>query len=130
MVCLYRFCRLLLIREHTIKQAIESLLIKGRLDLQPLLRTLDERVEKVELALRGLIVENLHNDPTQLPNHILVRFEDRLQSALRRNPALNDGDYDALTGKLEFTDLRDLQDTIMSKATWSQFEVRFKNKEQ
>ena len=30
---------------------------------------------------------------------------------------------------LEFCDLRELQDTITSKATWFQFEPRFKNKE-
>ncbi len=117
-------------REHTIKQAIESLLIKGRLDLKPLLRALDERLEKVELALRNNIVDALQNDPAQLPSHILMKVEDRLQTALRKNPAMNDGDYDVLAGKLEFADLRELQDTIVSKVTWPQFEAQFKNKEQ
>ena len=32
-------------------------------------------------------------------------------------------------GKLEFCDLRELQDTIQTKSNWSNFEPRFSNKE-
>jgi len=117
-------------RERTIKQAIESLLIRGRLDLQPLLRDLDERVEKVELALRSTIAESLENDPTRLPGHIRPKIEERLQSALRRNPSLNGNGYDVLSGKLEFADLRELEDILVAKDIWPYFEKRFGNKPQ
>ncbi len=117
-------------REHTIKQAIESLLIRGRLDLNPLLRDLDERIEKVELALRTAIVEALQNDPAQLPSHIRIKIEERLQPALRRNLSLNDNDYNTLKGKLEFADLRELEGIFVSKSIWPKFESYFQNKPQ
>ncbi|MEP0806967.1 MAG: DUF262 domain-containing protein [Chloroflexota bacterium] len=117
-------------REHTIKQAIESLLIRGRLDLQPLLRDLDERIEKVELGLREATVKALNNDPAQLPEHIRIKIEERLQAALRRNPALNGNGYEMLVGKLEFADLRDLEDIIVAKNVWPSFEARFGTKPQ
>jgi len=117
-------------RERTIKQAIESLLIRGRLDLNPLIRDLDERIEKVELALRAYIVETLHNDPSQLPDHIRPEIEKRLQAALRRNPSLNSADYESLAGKLEFADLRELERIIMSKSLWPRFAPKFGAKPQ
>lgn len=117
-------------REYTIKQAIESLLIKGRLDLNPPLRVLDEKLEKVELTLRSAIVDALDNDPKQLPSHILQKVDERVHAALRRNPSLNGNDYDVLKGKLEFADMRELEDTIVSKTVWPKFEARFNNKPQ
>jgi hypothetical protein len=117
-------------RERTIKQAIESLLIKGRLDLQPLLRSLDERVEKVELALRTLLVDVFDDDPSQLPEHIQPKIEERVKAALRKNPSLNGNGYDLLHGKLEFADLRELENTIVAKTAWGQFEKRFGTKPQ
>jgi hypothetical protein len=115
-------------RERTIKQAIESLLIRGRLDLQPLLRDLDERIEKVELALRAAIADALRNNLTCLPGHIRPKIEERIQTVLRRNPALNGNDYETLIGKLEFTDLRELEDIIIAKDNWPPFKARFNNK--
>ncbi len=115
-------------RERTIKQAIESLLIRGRLDLQPLLRDLDERIEKVELALRAAIADALRNNLTCLPGHIRPKIEERIQTVLRRNPALNGNDYETLIGKLEFTDLRELEDIIIAKDNWPHFKARFNNK--
>lgn len=117
-------------RERTIKQAIESLLIRGRLDLQPLLRDLDERIEKVELALRAAIVAALQNDPKQLPGHISLKIAERVQTALRRNPGLNGADYNRLEGLLEFADLRELEAIIVAKNNWLHFEDRFGNKPQ
>lgn len=117
-------------RERTIKQAIESLLIRGRLDLQPLLRDLDERIEKVEIALRTAIADALGNDPARLPSHILPKIEERLQVALRRNPSLNGNGYKVLIGKLEFADLRELEDILVAKDIWPYFEGRFGNKPQ
>jgi len=117
-------------RERTIKQAIESLLIRGRLDLNPLIRDLDERIEKVELALRAYIINMLDNDPSQLPDHVRPEIEKRLQAALRRNPSLNSADYETLAGKLEFADLRELERIITSKSLWPRFASQFGSKPQ
>ncbi|MCO5195717.1 MAG: hypothetical protein M9930_20850, partial [Anaerolineae bacterium] len=115
-------------RQRTIQEAIEQLLIKERLDLSPQLRDLDESIELVELELRSLITDGLDNDPTQIPQHIKVKVDERIQRAMRKNAALDAEYYQTLAGKLEFFDLRELQDTIVSKALWPIFETRFSNK--
>ena len=116
-------------RQRTLQDGIEDLLVKARLDLPPKLRELDAQVESVELELRRRINDSLDGDPDRLPPHILVKVEGRLQAAVKKNPALNMEDYQTLSGKLEYSDLRELQDTIASKALWPVFEPRFLNKD-
>jgi hypothetical protein len=115
-------------RQRTIQEAIEQLLIKARLDLSPHLRELDESIELVELELRTVISNVLDNDPAQVPQHIALKADERIQRAMRKNAALDADYYQTLKGKLEFFDLRELQDTIANKALWPLFEPRFINK--
>jgi hypothetical protein len=115
-------------RQRTIQEAIESLLIKERLDLSPQLRELDQRVEQVELKLRGAIDHTLDRHSAQLPSHVRQRADERIQRALRKNAALDADYYQTWAGILEFCDLRELQDTIVTKALWLHFEPRFGNK--
>lgn len=116
-------------RQRTIQEAIENLLIKERLDLTPQLRELDEEIEQTELALRQRVVAILRNDIAQLPQHIRLKAEERIKNAAKKNAALDTDQYQDLNGVLEFCDLRDLQEAITSKATWSLFEPKFTNKE-
>jgi len=116
-------------RQRTLHEAIKNLLIKERLDLPPRLRELDEKIERVELAIRAAICEALNGDPTQLPPHVAQRVNERIQRAAQKNAAMDADQYQALAGKLEFCDLRELQDTITSRALWPRFEQRFANKE-
>lgn len=116
-------------RQRTIQEAIESLLIKERIDLPPNLRDLDEKVESVELALRATIDRELEGDPSLLPSHVLGRAEERIRKAAKKNAALDGERLNGLPGKLEYCDLRELQDAVTSKVSWSRFEPRFSNKE-
>lgn len=116
-------------RQKTLQEAIENLLIKERLDLPPQLRQLDKEIEDVELALRAAVNAALDNDPARLPPHILQKVDERIARAAKKNASLDTDYYETLIGKLEYFDLRELQDTIVSKATWSNFEGRFGNKE-
>jgi len=116
-------------RQRTLQDAIEDLLVKERLDLPPQLRELDAKIEQVELTLRRRIDEALTGDPAQLPPHVLQKIEERLQAAARKNAALDSDRYATLAGKLEYSDLRELEGTIASKALWPQFEGRFVSKE-
>lgn len=116
-------------RQRTIQDAIENLLIKERLDLPPHLRDLDEKIEQVELQLRRLIRTLLNNDPTLLPSHIVQKANERIENAAKKNPALDIDHYQALAEKLEFVDLRDLQDTMTNKILWECFERMFNSKE-
>jgi hypothetical protein len=112
-------------RQRTLQQAIEDLLVKERLDLPPRLRELDARVEVVELALRRLVADALDDDPTLLPTQVQVRTNERLQAAARRNPAVDLDSGATLRGRLEYADLRELEDTIKVGALWNRFESLF-----
>jgi hypothetical protein len=116
-------------RQRTIQHAIESLLIKERLDLSPALRELDDRIEKVELSLRSTVARTLDGDSSQLPQHVIQKAKERIQRATSKNAALDIGVLQDLDGLLEYSDLRELQDTITSKTQWPLFEPRFRNKE-
>ncbi|WP_457653272.1 GmrSD restriction endonuclease domain-containing protein [Rhodocaloribacter sp.] len=116
-------------RQRTLREAIEDLLVKERLDLPPRLRALDAEVEAVELALRRLVDEALDGDAGTLPPHVQRKVDERLRRAAKKNPALDADHYATLAGQLEFSDLRELQDTLLSKALWPRFSDRFRSKE-
>ncbi|MGH2442149.1 MAG: GmrSD restriction endonuclease domain-containing protein [Chloroflexota bacterium] len=116
-------------RQRTIQEAIATLLVKERLDLSPQLRELDERVEGVELGLRRMISAALGNDASRLPSHVQAKINERLDASAKKNPALDRDHYGALLSRLEYSDLRELQDTMTSKSLWTEFEGHFHSKE-
>jgi hypothetical protein len=116
-------------RQKTLQEAIENLLIKERLDLDPALRELDEKVEQVELALRASIAMVLQDDGSQLPPHVRTKVDERIRTSMRKNPAMDLELYETLTGMLEFCDLRELQDIIGNKTLWPLFDSRFATRE-
>jgi hypothetical protein len=116
-------------RQRTIQEAIEDLLVKERLDLPPQLRELDAQIETIELALRRTICDALGGDDSKLPPHVLQKVKERMQAAAKKNAALDANHYATLAGKLEYADLRELQDTVASKALGPLFPAHFPNKE-
>jgi ATP-dependent Lon protease len=92
------------------------------------LRELNERIEQIELSLRALVHRVIGDDPEKIPPHIIKRIDDRIQHTLNRNPVAGDDHYQTTQGKLEFIDLRELEDTIVSKSLWKTFEPTFINK--
>ena len=116
-------------RQRTLQEAIEDLLVKERLDLSPRLRELDAEVERIELTLRGLVNDVLGSNVAILPHHIHQRIDERIGKALRKNSALDPKRYSALDGKLEYADLRELQDVVTNKSLTPLFRSRFPNKE-
>ena len=116
-------------RQRALQDAIEDLLVKERLELPPLLRELDVRIEKVELALHRRIDAELEGDPSQLPSHVLQKINERVKAAAKKNAALDRDHYESLGGMLEYADLRELKDTIMNKSLRCRFNARYVNKE-
>lgn len=116
-------------RQRTLQAAIEDLLVKERLDLPPRLRDLDARIEAIELGLRDLIVDSLDGSGRKLPSHVAQKIDDRIQLATRKNPALDAEHLATLEGRLEFGDLRELQDVLVNKSLWDLFQNRFLTKE-
>lgn len=113
-------------RERTILGAIKSLL-KERPRPGPDIRELDRAIESVELELRRVILDTL-GDVESVPEHVLGNVNQRIRTAIRKNPALDVEYYQALEGKLEYFDLRELEDTVVSKLAWKRFEPRFGSK--
>lgn len=116
-------------RQRTIQDAIEDLLVKERLDLPPQIRELDAAIEEVELDLRRRIARALDGDSGKLPSHVLQRAEERIRTAAKRNPALDLDHYQTLAGKLEYCDLRELQNVISNKTHWPLFQAGFASRE-
>ena len=116
-------------RHRTILDAIESLLIKDRLDLPPNLRDLDAQVEAIELGLRRMIDAALGGDAALLPSHVALKVTERIRLLERKNPALDGQYYETLAGKLEYCDLRELQAIVTNKPAWPRFEPWFSTKE-
>jgi hypothetical protein len=116
-------------RQRTYVAAIESLLIKERLDLSPDLRDLDERVETIELALRRKIETALSSQEDAFPQHVMEKVRQRLNRAQRKNPAFDKDYYATVGGMLEFCDLQELKDIILAKTNWHKFSATFNSKE-
>lgn len=116
-------------RQRTLQAAIEDLLIKERLGLEPHLRDLDGKLESVELRLRRNIGLALDGDSGKLPAPVRERAGERIKSAARKNPGLDASHYASLTGLLEYCDLRELQETITNKGLWPRFEAAFGTRE-
>lgn len=116
-------------RQRTFQDTIENLLIKERLDLSPHLRQLDERIEATELALRAAVLQELDGKGSSPPQHIMQKVDERIARAAKKDASFDGEYYDTLEGKLEYFDLREIQDVIVNKALWPHFEPRFKNKD-
>jgi hypothetical protein len=93
------------------------------------LRKLDGRIEEVELALRKLIYEHLDGETERLPSHVLQKVRERIDAGSRSQPGLAHEGSRRLEAQLQYCDLRELQDTIMSKALWPAFVEVFTTKE-
>ncbi|NRB16078.1 MAG: DUF262 domain-containing protein [Rhodobacteraceae bacterium] len=116
-------------RQRTFVEAIESLLIKERLDLSPGLRDLDARVETAEIGLRSRIEVSLIDEENPFPQHVKDKVQHRLSRAQKKNPAFDKDRYSTIGGMLEYCDLQELKDIILSKSNWHYFVDVFMSKE-
>ncbi|MRX49453.1 DUF262 domain-containing protein [Paracoccus sp. S-4012] len=116
-------------RQRTLQDAIENLLIKERLDLSPQLRRLDLATERVEIALRRCVDAVLNGDYRAAPPHVIQKVDERIARAAKKNATLDLDNYRSLSAKLEYFDLRELQEAMTSKASWRMFERQFSSKE-
>jgi hypothetical protein len=76
-------------RQTTIINAIESLLIKEKLDIPVALKKLDLNIEKIEIALRDFILKTVGRTITDYkevtPPHIQEKINTRINSELKKN---------------------------------------------
>jgi hypothetical protein len=100
-----------------------------RVDLPLHLKDLDTEIEKTELAIRKCVSTVVGSDESAVPNNVLEKVNERISREKSKNAAFDSDRYDSFEGKLEYFDLRELQDTIMNKILWTRFEPLFVNKE-
>lgn len=117
-------------RQKTLTAAIISLLVQERLEMPADLRDLDERMEKIELGLRTAIVSASGGDTGRLPPHVLQKVDERIKGELRKNPALDAAHFASLAGRLEFADLREVEEALAGAGLWPTFEGWFGAKPQ
>lgn len=89
----------------------------------------DPRIHKVERTLRHVIANALENNGKLLPEAVSQRINDRLVQMMKKNPAMGGPHFDQMPFRLEYCDLRELQDTILNRSLWPRFTATFKNQE-
>jgi hypothetical protein len=93
------------------------------------IKTLDAKLETIELQLRTLIASIVGSDPRQLPSEINERAQERIANESKRNAAFDSARYKFLPAKLEFCDLRELEKVLINKLLWPKFKDRFGSQE-
>jgi hypothetical protein len=89
----------------------------------------NDRITNVELGLRELVRQATRDDPKLLPPHVAKKVNDRLQSAGHKQGRIGIEHTSPLATRLQYCDLRDLQDVITNSELWPRFASRFANKE-
>jgi hypothetical protein len=97
--------------------------------LDPQRARLNAKLEVAELELRELIMARLHGGADALPDHIQAKARERLEAAMRKDPARRIAGPPSLPEQLQYLDLRDLQELLTARTTWERFEPTFRNKE-
>lgn len=118
-------------RERTVKEYLQSNIIEDNLNLPPQLKELDIKIEDVELQLRDIIADSINEERygELIPPHIIEKVSKRIQTTLKKNPSLSIEDFKSSRKKMDYFDLQEYCDVILSKSTWELFEGKFKNKQ-
>ena len=98
--------------------------------MEPELAELDAAVKQTEVRLRKLVATAIDNRIEQIPSHVMQTMKERIATAVRKDPMLEHELEEQVAAKLDYLDLRHLEDTICSKVLWPLFEQRFGTKEQ
>lgn len=118
-------------REKTVKTYIQTQIIEDHIPLSPQLKELDSKIESLELKLRDLIAEKIDDEQfnIQVPPHILEKVNKRIQNTLRKNPGLNPEVFKQSRKRLDYFDLQEYCDLIISRDSWGLFEPTIRNKQ-
>ncbi|MGB6035997.1 MAG: hypothetical protein WBG42_07000, partial [Cryomorphaceae bacterium] len=119
-------------RKRTIIEAIQTQLIDEKINIPAHLKHLDAEIEEIEYAIRDVIVtalgDDMHSYKECVPSHIQEKVKKRVDSDLKKKPNVTVDDYGNFTKRIEFFDLREYEDTIVSKLNWEKFVSVFNDK--
>lgn len=71
----------------------------------------------------------LDGDGRRLPPHVGNKIEERILVETNKNATFDTKQFKSLEARLQYCDLREIQDTIANKLLWPGFQPRFINKE-
>lgn len=100
-----------------------------RVSLPLQVQRLSDDVSDIERRLRTLIANITNDNWSVIPEHIRVRADDRINAVIRENPGVVRTSFESVTGRLAYSDLRELEQIIVSKSLWSRFADVFGTKE-
>lgn len=119
-------------RERTIKAYIRNNIILENITLPGDLKELDEEIDALEKKLRHALAMTLGEDGYKeyVPPHTMDKVKKRIQDKLKKEPAFSHDDFRSVRKKLDFFDMQEYCDVIVSKPAWHLFEVQYKDKTQ
>ena len=94
----------------------------------------NDDIETVEFALRDLINQKLNDAAEKDPyvefisQHIREKVDGRLLNWLMKNPGEDSSQFKNIRRKLDFFDLQEYKDVVVSKHVWQLFESNFGSK--
>lgn len=119
-------------RGRSIIEAIQTQLIDEKINIPAHLKHLDSMIEEIEYAIRETIVsiigEGMESYKERIPQHIQAKINIRVESDKKKKTNLVEDDYDNFSKRIEFFDLSEYKDTILSKQNWDLFSSTFKDK--
>lgn len=119
-------------RKRTIFEAIQTQLIDEKLIIPAHLKHLNNEIEEVEFALRNIIVSTIGNDMNSYKEKVHPRIQDKVQQRVdsdkKKKPDAAAEDYNNFSKRIQFFDLSECQEIILSKNNWELFSNIFKDK--
>jgi hypothetical protein len=112
-------------RQRSIVEAMQE--VVGPVDLSPPLAGLNDAIEKIELGIRNVIGETLDDDANRVPPHLVQAFRERGRGG--SSDSASSEPLTKLSTLLAFSDLRQLEEILMHRTLWVDFQPRFSSKE-
>ena len=97
------------------------------------LKDLDAEIEEIEHSIRRTIIKTIGNEMDKyinsVPQHIQDKVQRRIDADIKKKANASYDDYKNFSKRIEFFDLREYQETIISKLNWEKFNSIFSDKQ-
>ena len=94
---------------------------------------MDAEIEKIEYSIRRTIIKTIGDEMDKyinsVPQHIQDKVQRRIDADIKKKANASYDDYKNFSKRIEFFDLREYQETIISKLNWEKFNSIFSDKQ-
>tara|TARA_B100001559_G_C16267609_1_gene514553 strand:+ start:45 stop:686 length:642 start_codon:yes stop_codon:yes gene_type:complete len=120
-------------RKRTIFESIQTQLIEEKIKIPTHLKDLDAEIEEIEHSIRRTIIKTIGDEMDKyinsVPQHIQDNVQRRIDADIKKKTNSSYDDYKNFSKRIEFFDLREYQETIISKLNWEKFNSIFSDKQ-